>query len=393
MSSFLSTRVVNHHLREIVPPMAPVDSKLSSLGLSMNFFNGLNRDVVVINRFGVRYRIPSDPLAVNRNLIIRYTDRAHCSVISTTEGLWSVDGQIMKGAGQRTLANTFGNEPTGRSFRSRAVDCVVSPEELHHYGPTLYLRELDIVVTTAVDDPRIYHPFSAKGQENGLCEYAERENRDGFHFRIRIIDHNGVYGPRYVNLAGQVFKVPVGLDDDLDDGVYLTRSPAATSEITDGTGAYSERFDFSEADAALKLYRTYAEAAALGSPEEALNRELQERKQALALAEIQFKELKAQRDAERDQHARNLEREREEAKRKQALLDDELSRRKFELTRAETQSSLLENTIRRDTLRIKEHYEVTGARRKESLELLKFVPALLLAGYAAYQAYKKVTDK
>lgn len=393
MSSFFPNRVINHHVGDVVTPIQTISSQQNSLGLSLNFFNGLGRPIVVINRLGVRYVIPSDPIMPFRNLVIRHSDRLHTSVNSNTDELWSVDGTIMKGAGQQIIANTFGPYNPGHSYRTRSVDFVVKPEEFLRIGSSLYLRELDLVVTTDIDNHDIHHPYSAKGQEIVSSAKSDPEvPKTGLYYNISIVDHNGVFGHRFVNFNGNVFRIDPTLNEDLDDGVYLTRSNIANGETTE-RAFYTERFEFGEADQALKLFRTFAEASALGSPEEEKTRQLQERKQLLAARELELRELRAERDAERDAHTRTLEREREEAKRQQALLEDELSRRKFEMARIESASTVIEHQFKRDAMLLKERLDITNTNRKQSLETLKFIPAIMLGLYAVYKAYKKLFDK
>ena len=73
-----------------------------------------------------------------------------------------------------------------------------------------------------------------------------------------------------------------------------------------------------------------------------------------------------------------------------ALVKEEIRQRQHVLDVLERDAAITKAQYERDTLFVKETLEARSARRKETIEVLKYVPAVIAAAGAIYAAYKKL---
>lgn len=128
---------------------------------------------------------------------------------------------------------------------------------LRKYDGAVFIKELGIVVATINRAPYVINPLSVEAQ------LAAKTDNDvtPFVYRIFANDPTGVeYNTRYVNINGEVYKVPVHNDPSLTAGVYVTRGePPVGVEHTDHD-LNLVRYDFTEADEKLNLYKNPQDA-------------------------------------------------------------------------------------------------------------------------------------
>ncbi len=271
--------------------------------------------------------------------------------------------------------------------RSQSAACVeyrIPEEDFDSNNGVLFLQNIDLQVSILDQSLTPPHPHSMLGQRNRDA-HAFRQDlvSTGVFYGIYIRDQCREFGERFVNVNGNVMYVPVKDDlSDERDGVYVISSGKLKSQVPHDR-VFVEYYPFEEADEKLGLYKTYNEALTLGNPEDKMRRELEERKQALQLEDLEWKRARAQ-------HERQVELERDQMRAAMMKYEYQLSRigqlnKLFaaELDRREMQHRR-EMAIIKDILGTRDH------ERRESMEIFKLIPTVITTVATYVAAYKKL---
>lgn len=249
----------------------------------------------------------------------------------------------------------------------------------------VYLEDLDIVLAVGSIDG-IYHPYSERGRE--IYE-AEQLKKAGFHYEIKIVDPFKHFGDRFVNLFGEIYKVPVVADRCLKPGVWI-KHPI---EDEYGHTTYKKvHYTFEEARTSLLLFKTIADARDLGDPES-----IRKSEQETLKADHQLKLAEQERLLQQERAAY----EKEAQERKLFLMQHEaeyktrLAREKEALTVIESRFKELERShalekqeIEHALLRAKSQHEHRSLDRKDTSEVVKYLPLIIGAGAAIIKFWK-----
>lgn len=291
------------------------------------------------------------------------------------------------------------------------VEFSISLDDMRDGGGSLYLRELDLL-TSVLETPHVpHHPYDQRSLTKDLAETNPAINdTDVFGYYIRNIDNESVFGDHYLNLNGEVFKVPAIVDMAMESGVYLITSHPIRGNQPVPPPRF-RKLTFEEALTELKLFRSYAEAESLGDVFGEKERETKERNYA---REQELKEMIH--NHKREEHDLKLEKQRkdlelderraifEERKRvwedAKAESDEDRRRRQEEFKLREME--LTERTARfkaerdewdhfrqMESMRRKDHYEDRSYRRKDFAEFFKYLPIATTAIATLYVAYLK----
>lgn len=352
--------------------------------LSTDVFNGLNCIVTVINKLGVRFQARPSPGVKSNELVLRANYEYGSLVAPDTR-------QLYNDAGGRTMpeteihANVLSSTTNGVYSPMMAVHSVeyrIKLEDFQQNGGVLYVPAFDLTLSIHAPDVPIYHPFSVQGSRSQLekTTFGSKRSR-GASYQIRIIDNQERYGDRFVNLNGEVFKIRAEKASDLVDGVYLMGSSPAVGNVA-GKKARTVYFSFLEAGEKLRLYTTYADAVTLGSPELLLKTKEEERKQKLK--DIEF---------ERDVQRREAEVEMVRLKGEVARYDEVTKRQERVIAALQHEYAVKELLHKRENMLLKEKFDASSTQRKESLEIVKFIPAVIAGAAAVYLAINKTGGK
>lgn len=236
----------------------------------------------------------------------------------------------------------------------------LSLDELKRCGGTLYYHELDIVVSLFPAEQMAAHPYSEEGRRNQVVAgLPARQGGAGFGYSVQIVDNRGLYGDRYLNIAGNVYKVTPVRDFALRDGVYIRSNYAANGELQLGEEKVTH-VAMEAAQEELGLFRTYEEAANLGDMSQA-------RKAELIHLEHEVQRQKMENQQIKQTHERELLERTHEIKR----IDQELARQV-------ARNQLLEQDLNIERQRMKDHFEERAYRRKDSSEALKILPSIIV---------------
>lgn len=92
-----------------------------------------------------------------------------------------------------------------------------------------YLIEHDVVLSFQKPNNAKEHPLSEGGLIDSLCEVKrKKENKDTLDVTISIVDNEGVFGNRFINIGGGVFRIPASKDGRRRNGIYISRSHEIT---------------------------------------------------------------------------------------------------------------------------------------------------------------------
>lgn len=249
----------------------------------------------------------------------------------------------------------------------------------------VYLTDVDLLLQKDNYDPNIVHPFSVDGTVLDKYKHQLDDRRVSGVF-VELIDNDNAITNRYIYLAKKMFSVPTKKDNTRRDGVYFTTvNYNALNEVAIDPFHYS----FEEAEEKIGLYKTQEEAITYGNPElsskaewEQKQKELLEAKRELELLRNDLKIKEMNRQEELDQLKHEQEINTAALKEKMAKLEEKANKRKRKYDE-------LKEKMEQKRDERKDHYEEKSHTRKNVLELIKYVPVVMIALLTAYNYGKK----
>lgn len=244
--------------------------------MAFGMTNQTGQDIAVITRNGLRFIIP-------RSRVRGYDvfDKA----LYFSEGFEICrDGDVELSKVDKPPEK--GSEPSGvnlmmaydggrrksdwRAMRGARQFHRLSLDSLLEAGGTVYIQELDIVVTQYVSVTSINHPFSREGLLDNMSQQGEESA--GAMFQCFIIDNRRYLSDRYINILGRVNRVQKLYKPGHKEGFYA-RHPKSTS-VGDGAIEYElVHLPLEVAEKEYQLFKTPEEAQTLGFSKEALENE------------------------------------------------------------------------------------------------------------------------
>lgn len=248
---------------------------------------------------------------------------------------------------------------------------------------TVYIPESDIVLCAKSLNVACPHPFSNEGST--LASYSSLINqiRTSASVNIDIVDNENNISKRYLYVAKKVIELETLKDPTRTSGIYVTnvahglgRQPIVNTKFHELENAQSE----------LGIFPTIEEAETGGDPNKIQAAKVAELQKELEISkyhrELSILENKTKLDA-----ANN---ELENFKAQNARLREEAEIRKMQRDEAlrEREEAMKYRSMNRD-----DYYEERSHRRKESLEMLKYIPAFIIGAAAAYTATQSSSTK
>lgn len=252
----------------------------------------------------------------------------------------------------------------------------VKREGVQKHGGGVYVHELDLVM--CIGGNVVHHPESPAGRQLRMNESAEAS---GFRYQIEIVDPHNRFGERFVNVAGKAYRVTTNQFSTKPEGVYLMSTFPDGHERAGEFGVY-ERLDFDKAEAVLAMFRTASEADVLGNLAEERKRELEDlvhrHKQENLEKEMELNRIKTQLEEQSHRHKSNLVEVESNFKKFSSQLKESEMRaeaRQRELDAAQKQIETLRDMR---MMHEKERYERRSLDRKDSSEVVKWLPAMVV---------------
>lgn len=236
--------------------------------VNVRYVNRTNRPVLVTRRDGIRFAVyphtfgnPSDdfsvyvtlkgPVDVIKNTLDRLNDKYLPKGVESEKWKASLDRALYTVKQDATVVTA-------------TVEYMLSQSQIDKLGGRVYMTDQDIVVEWL--DPLIQvvaHPFSHGELEKKSMEAIFTGcGKESFVLLFRAIDNSGQqYADRYINVGGQIFKIPVEQDDTLETGVYVTTRRSMSENRDEAPYEMVPHFmTFEQADRILHLHKTVEDA-------------------------------------------------------------------------------------------------------------------------------------
>lgn len=347
----------------------------NSFTCTASYVNGTNMNIVITTRSGFAVTIkPSNNINTGElHIFFNYRIGAHGaitpnSLVRQAEENLPDDLKAIKLSLERV--KKLDKLMFGESSTSFDIVYKVPADLFTTYNGAIHLTELGITLSVARDDNIIIvNPDSETGRK--LTD-GETPSIPGLSYRVEINDPDKRYGVRYLNLSGRIFRVEPTTDHTKIEGVYVHTNAIEVRP----NERLKNRYEFSESDEALKLYRTYEEALHSGDIATQKQRDFEEEKHRIRMESL---------EAEREKTALN-----NQSTMMKTLLDrfsvmEQNAQRQHELY-VESQKQL---EAEREERRKRENDDIASRRqsernereaeRKEKLEYIKWCTAAAVA--------------
>lgn len=348
--------------------VGPVDQETvmtSPLQYKMVYHNHLGEDVIVVDRSGVPMLIKSAP-GKSGGFIVEKVYQVGSRVIVDPNGISRHNGGPSE---ERKIYNNQVNEVNAQvgAMRRMGVRYEISRDKVVGGESPLYIPEVDIVlgIERQHDVRKIVHPYSDPATVFKLLERdVTTTNKPMFRYQIFIISNDRTHGDRYINILGDVYKVPSISNKSLQDGVYICSS-GTVSRADGGVPKNFTTYTYDQAKESIMMYESIEEAKTFGDPHG-------EREREFKRSEAQLKEDKLK--LERDLTEQKLKR------------DEAMSEREDVLAQLEHYRKMKE-------LRDKDYYDDRSRVRKDNSEIVKYVPAMITGALAVVALAVKLSNK
>lgn len=382
----------SYSCEKITPANKEVRCLISSpYEYTVTYINGFNDSMAVIERNGVKTICPPQRDRNNVNFIIRQTYSVPKAVKFDADNILvsdpdiTIECAVINKASEKLLSddNMFSDH------RTFAIDFIISRDVLERRGGSLYLIERDVVISNRIGSRSPTHPFSKHHIKQKLIDEDNNlVNENVFGFSIRIVDNNGTYGDRYINLNNKAYRIPARRDRILHDGVYYTCTGQAFGNY-DLCPPETHKYSFDEADKVLNLYRSVEDALSFGDPIKAKEKELEKIKMEHKEKELEYANDKLEKQRKIDELTA-------EVKLKETDYKDLIARMDFmrkELEHAAKMKSLsASDHYEHKSLYRKDEFEDRNFRRKDWTENMKYVPHVIAAIAGSYIAWQKIKN-
>jgi hypothetical protein len=382
----------------VVNPTADRNTLEFEYETTMSYRNGLAYPIKVVHRNGFAVIIPPLPSGLKSTsdfvveVMYTYTKKV---ILDTNHILGVVNERTRPEVAALNLAVANTRPVPFKQGNAFILKYVVHRDTLDVYGREVQIDDLDITVSADLQSVDIKHPDSLEGRLIKIWDAIDKS----FQYRLDIVDPKQVFGDRYINIGGIVYRVFSCDDISRPHGVYHYTKERRVHEIYEDQGAGYEYMSFEEADARLPWYRTHVEAEIHGDISAANKLEIETRKHELALRsqeldalaqenrlnymtlENESKELQFNRDQEILTLKERLESVDSEHKRKLVIHKAEVLR--LEAIATEKEAALAKEKHDRERVMMEERhrYESRSMDRKDSSEIVKWIPAVIGGGF------------
>ena len=371
----------------------------------MQFRNETRFTLAIVHRSGMRTYLPPTSM-IGRGpgtMMIRLVNSPRVGINSHVDDQFSAgrtgpdrETDVWKRALEKQGPSGYSIRDAQTSTDSAVVHSISEQDILDNLG-SLYVANLDLVIAVmdAAGKQPPPHPFSRLGSIATVHEMtSDSFGLSGAAYALKIVDRRAAFGDRFINFGGRVVHVPAEAEVSLnvDDGVYLTTNVAATGKTIEKR-TVTEFYDFADADSELPIFRTYDEAVTFGKPDELHQRELDR--------------LKKENERERAREANELlERKRaltleeevfakERRKHEQRMIErtEQLEQMKAQLAEREHHQRNREHELKTEQTIVKHRLDGASDSRKATLDIIKYVPAIIGGAIAIAAVYAKMSAK
>ena len=338
--------------------------------IEIDYVNNLGVDIVVLDRRGIEFHIPSRFNPSSKQLDFKIYEMFNLQEgVSIKFNEHERDKDIQK-LQQNFLDSLNYDSKAQRNSRKSLVTTTVKLNDLRDTNNCLYVKEYDIVIYIARPGYTYLHPATVSQVINGFNLNKAKVN--DFEFNIRINDPNNKIGNRWINISGLIYQIIPTRDATQLEGVVVTTS----SSDLNGEFVHVPMSidDFKEK---VKTYPSYEEAETFGNLEHLTKaqaeKEIEDLKHKNTMAEQTLKGEVAQYKAEAEKVKHDLDVSNADLKQMEA-------KHKAELELLQIQINREKHDMEFQSLQRKNYYEERSYDRKDSSELIKFLPMIMGAG-------------
>lgn len=372
-----------------ITPVGPNDAARfgDPIKISTTYINNLYVPVTIAQRSGLKFTLPqTGDLRDNRLIMRTQYDINSEPILNDFKRLLNTVGEHdvgeLKVLRQLITLKLYGDgkQNKGKNYPHAALilDYPITQDQLLNYGGSIYYQEMDDVVSLLPWEDAPAHPYSVQGKNTRLIETTGNGHTPlGFGYSVELVDNRGRFGVRYLNIGHEVHLVPTCCDYERRDGVYVITNRAVEGE----TGIplrEVKHYPFEGAEQ-LGLFRTFEEALHSGDTSLARKQEIASLEHEIVMQKQALQKAKNEHELtllEREKEAKILEMERE------------VHARKLEEMRLES-----EHKLRMERERTKAFYEDRSYDRKDSNEMLKFLPTVMVGIGSILMAVKAFSGK
>lgn len=340
---------------------------------SISVHNHMTDAISVAGRDGIPIRIRRSGSRANTVEIVKTIIVSNdCSI--DPENIYITQGLNVKEREAYTKAIEFAE--TSGTYRGRKIQVTytLKREELVRVEGGFYLAELDLTLSVQPEDvvnPGAIHPASCVATRYKLFDSMICVNHPNqFGFGMYIISNDQRYGDRYINVQGDVYRIPSIINNSLRNGVYVCRSSPIYGNEKAGIPKETY-YEYSEADDQLDIYLSPEDARLHGNSKEQFQRDMKRQEEELKLELFNAKKELQKTEHE---HAKYLA-EIETAKARRDQINKELD----EMREREKQER-------------KDYYDERNQHRKDQSDLVKYIPAMITGGFAVLTLVMKLRN-
>lgn len=338
--------------------------------IEIDYFNNLGLDIVVLDRRGIEFKIPCRFNPAIKDLQFKIYETFHLLEgvkLGFNDSEKDSETNILQ---QKFLDSLHMDSKAKRTSRKTTVCTTVSIDDLRKGGNCLYVKQHDLVIYISKPGTLVIHPATVSKVINGLN--VGKTTLNNFEFNIRINDPHGKIGDRFINISGLIYKITPIRDHGQMEGVIISTSSAQLNGDFVNVPMTIEEFKEK-----VKTYKSFEEAELYGNMEEVAKKRLQDEVEALKhsnfVEQEKLKNESLKRNAEADEIKSELAKHQAELKHQEAKHKKELDLLNAQLDREKHEMDW-------QSLQRKNYYEERSYDRKDSSEILKWIPAVLAAG-------------
>lgn len=342
---------------------------------NVQYINNLRCSVTIGWRSGLKFTLPPLGDLDSNKLIVRVEIIIHQARVAEVQHLLSAVTEsssrelkvLRESFTDNVLSNTYGGAKI-------VVDYPLSLEELQEYGGTIYYHELDSIVSLHGIDDCPPHPYSDEGRELQVIDAKSSCLSElGFGYSVELVDNHEKYGDRYLNIGNKVYKVAPQKDFNRRDGIYIVANRPVMGRIG-RHGRELKHYPFEGAEEKLGLFKTSEEALTFGDGTHARKQELAQLEHRLSVHKFELQDAK-------NRHTSELMEKEKELK----IIEMERDRNARQISEMREAS---EHAMKMERERMKAYYEDRVYTRKDSNELLKILPGLVMGIGTLFMAIK-----
>lgn len=352
---------------EAVNPLK-YESERAPVTKEIRYINNLGVDVVVLDRKGIEIKVPKRFNPRSKDLTFRIIEQ-YILTEDVTVNFTDDENDPDVGRYRNCLLESLEMDSKAqRNTRKAIIETVINQSTLNDYSNAIYVKEQDVVIYVPKLGVNVLHPTTVSKILNGVSLVKRDTNQ--FNFSIRINDPRNKIGNRYINISGVVYEIIPDRDPSCFEGVVVT-STGDNGELC------NVPMSLEEFEQKVRSYKSFEEAEVLGNMEEqakaGLAKELDQLKHKNATASelLKTENLKVQQEADAIKH---------ELTKAQSELKHQETQHKKEIELINSQIDREKAELEFKSLQRKAYYEERSYDRKDSSELIKFLPMIIGAG-------------